>query len=137
MIRGRVRKRDEDRGLPGRGDLPHGSARTRNDEIRGRERVTEIVQEPNDDVTVTMRSRRELLVVALARHVQHRRPLLGERVVRRLVQAARALAAAEDEYYRGRCVADESLPRSGAVARARERRDRPTDDAIARTAATH
>src|SRR4051812_49517920 len=136
MIRGRVGKRNEDRGLPRSGNLPDRSARARHDEIRSRERIAEVVEERNDDVAVTVRPRSEVLVVALAGHVQHRRPLLGERVVRRLIHASRALAPAEDEYNRRRSISGESLPRRTAVARTRERRNRPADNAVARTAAT-
>ena len=49
----RVRVRDEDRGCPGRGELPDRAARARDGQIGDRERVAEVVRRREQDVVGT------------------------------------------------------------------------------------
>ena len=78
---------DEERWLARGRDLPHGSARAGDDEVGSSERRAELVRVGQQAVVLPAGAALELRIVALAREMEHGRPLLGERVERGLVQA--------------------------------------------------
>ena len=85
--------------MPGRGELPDGAARARDDEVGRAERGAELVRERDQLVVVAPDATAEPLEVALAAQMQHGRPGLAERLDDLVVQARRALAPAEDEQH--------------------------------------
>ena len=91
---------DEDRGRPRGRELPHRASGTRDREIRSRKRRAEPVGGRNEHVVVAPHLRTHGVVVALAGHVQDRRPVLAERSGGELVQRLRAGETAEHREHR-------------------------------------
>ena len=130
MVARRVRVRDENRGSPRRRELPHRPAGARDREIRRRQRLAERIGRLEQHVVAACDARAQRRIVALSRHVQHRRAALAERIDRERIQRLRARETAEDGKDRTVCRQPEPRPRLRPLPTQVGSRDRTTGHAV-------
>src|SRR6266571_324707 len=133
MVAGGEETGHEHRRLARGGQLPDRAARPSQREVARSQRSSELFGECEEAVIRPRYSRTELVVVARARHVQHRGPRLAERVDREIIQHTRTERAAEDEQHRSGFRKAEQPARFLTRDGPRARRNRPTRHAVLRS----